>query len=68
MLLDRALAIGELVVGELRARDREISASDATIELAGSIRRRAESVKDLDVVIAAADPGALLDAAGELER
>ncbi len=65
--LDRALAIGELVVGELRDRDRQISAGPtATIELAGSIRRRAESVKDLDVVIAAADPGALLDCLGEL--
>jgi DNA polymerase (family 10) len=65
--LDRALAIGELVVGELRERDRQISSGPpALIELAGSVRRRSESVKDLDVVIAAADPAALLDCLGEL--
>ncbi|HEY5198736.1 MAG TPA: DNA polymerase/3'-5' exonuclease PolX [Solirubrobacteraceae bacterium] len=65
--LDRALAIGELVVGELRDRDRELGSDPpARIELAGSVRRRAESIKDLDVVIGAADPAALLDALGEL--
>jgi DNA polymerase (family 10) len=66
--LDRALAIGELIVSELRARDRELGSDPpARIELAGSVRRRAESVKDLDVVIAAENPSALLDALGELE-
>ena len=62
VLLSRALSAGELVVEELRARDPA-----ARIELAGSVRRRADSVKDLDVVIAAEDPGALLDALGSLE-
>ncbi|MEA2299169.1 MAG: polymerase [Solirubrobacteraceae bacterium] len=64
VLLDRALAIGELIVGELRARCPE---PGARIELAGSVRRRAESVKDLDVVVAAADPGPLLEALPALE-
>jgi DNA polymerase (family 10) len=62
VLLSRALSAGELIVEELRARD-----PTARIELAGSVRRRAESVKDLDVVIAAADPGPLLDALAALE-
>jgi DNA polymerase (family X) len=66
--LDRALAIGELVVDELRARDRELRGDPpARIELAGSIRRRTESVKDVDVIIASADPEALLDGLGELD-
>ncbi len=61
-LLDRALSIGELIVDELRAVD-----PDARIELAGSVRRRAESVKDLDIVIAAADARPLLEALAGLE-
>ncbi len=64
VLLDRALAVGELIVGELRARAGDGS---TRIELAGSIRRRAESVKDIDVVIAAEDPRQLLDALPDLE-
>jgi DNA polymerase (family 10) len=62
--LDRALAIGELIVAELRERCADPS---ARIELAGSVRRRAESVKDLDIVIGTTDPEAVLDALGELE-
>jgi len=66
--LDRALAIGRLVVDELRQRDQEIGSDPpARIELAGSVRRRTDSVKDLDVVIAAADPAALLDSLGGLD-
>ncbi len=65
--LDRALAIAELVIAELRDQDHQHRTDPpARIELAGSIRRRSESVKDLDIVIAAADPGALLDCFGEL--
>ena len=62
VLLSRALSVGEPIVAELRARDPA-----ARIELAGSVRRRAESVKDLDIVIAADDPGPLLDALAALE-
>ncbi|MEA2355914.1 MAG: polymerase [Solirubrobacteraceae bacterium] len=64
VLLDRALAAGELIVDELRARAGD---PGVRIELAGSVRRRAESVKDLDVIIAARDPGPLLDALPALE-
>jgi DNA polymerase (family 10) len=66
--LDRALAMGELIVAGLRERERVLSSGPpALIELAGSVRRRAESVKDLDVIIGAADPGPLLDGLGDLE-
>ena len=58
-VLDRALAVGELLLEGLRELD-----PDARIELAGSARRRAESVKDLDVVL---DRPELLDRVGELE-
>jgi DNA polymerase (family 10) len=58
-VLDRALESGELLLGALRELD-----PDARIELAGSARRRAESVKDLDVVLDRPD---LLDRVGELE-
>ncbi len=57
-VLDRALAIGELVADALRALDPQ-----ARVELAGSARRRAESVKDLDIVL---DRPALLDRLGEV--
>ncbi len=64
VLLDRALEAGGLLVAELRAR-----AEDPTtrIELAGSVRRRVDSVKDLDVIVAAEDPGPLLEALPALE-
>ena len=37
------------------------------VELAGSARRQADSVKDLDIIATASDPGALARALGELE-
>jgi DNA polymerase (family 10) len=63
VLLPRALQIGAAIVDGLRAR----ADAGATIELAGSVRRQSDSVKDLDVIIAAADPAPLLDAIGELD-
>ena len=60
-VLDRALAIGERVVAALR----EHPASER-VELAGSARRWADSVKDLDIIATATDPGALARAAAEL--
>jgi DNA polymerase (family X) len=60
VVLDRALAVGELLVEALHELD-----AGARIELAGSARRRAESVKDLDVVL---DRPELLDRLGELEQ
>src|SRR5579862_4483442 len=60
IVLDRALAIGELIVDALRALDPA-----ARVELAGSARRRAESVKDLDIVL---DSPGLLDRVASLEQ
>jgi len=54
IVLSRALEIGELLVGALREIEPR-----AQIELAGSARRRADSVKDLDIVV---DAPHLLDA------
>jgi DNA polymerase (family 10) len=58
-VLDRALAIGDGLVEALRAL-----APHAQIELAGSARRRADSVKDLDIVL---DDPDLLDSLDSLE-
>lgn len=57
--LDTALELGEMIVAALHGR-----APHARIELAGSVRRRAETVKDIDIVL---DDPALLDALDELE-
>jgi DNA polymerase (family 10) len=62
VVLDRALAIGEALVDALRAHP----AADR-VELAGSARRWADSVKDLDVIATATDPGALVKAAAALD-
>jgi DNA polymerase (family 10) len=55
VLLSRALPIAEQVVGALRAQpgaDR--------VEVAGSLRRQADAVKDLDVIATAANPKGLV--------
>jgi DNA polymerase (family 10) len=62
VLLHRALPIGEGIVAALRAHP----ASDR-VELAGSARRLADSVKDLDVIATASDPAALLRAFADLD-
>jgi len=59
VVLDRALATGERLCEALRELD-----PNARIELAGSARRRTDSVKDLDIVI---DNPALLDRIASLE-
>ncbi len=56
ILLSRALEVGHTIVEALRAR----GGPDVRVELAGSARRLADSVKDLDVIAAAEDPRALL--------
>jgi DNA polymerase (family 10) len=53
VVLDRALAVAELIIAALHEIDPA-----ARIELAGSARRRADSAKDLDIVV---DSAALLD-------
>jgi DNA polymerase (family X) len=62
VLLNKALEIGEGIVEALRAHP----ASDR-VELAGSARRLADSVKDLDIIATASDPPALLAAFSELD-
>jgi DNA polymerase (family X) len=62
VLLSKALDIGDGIVEALRAHP----ASDK-VELAGSARRLADSVKDLDVIATASDPRALLDAFAALD-
>ena len=58
VVLHRALAAAEPLVAELRAHP----AADR-VELAGSARRMADSVKDLDVIVTAHDPLGLAQAA-----
>jgi DNA polymerase (family 10) len=62
IVLDRALAVGEALVDALRGQP-----SAVRVELAGSARRMTDTVKDLDVIATATDPGALTEAAAELE-
>ena len=57
MLLSKALAVGEELVATLRDHP-----SALRVELAGSARRRADTVKDLDIVAASSDPAALVEA------
>ena len=68
-LLHKALPIGEGIVEALRATG-EVSASDpdrVRVELAGSVRRLADSAKDLDVIAATPDPVALVAAFATLD-
>jgi DNA polymerase (family 10) len=62
VVLDQALGVAEELVAALAAHP----AADQ-VALAGSARRMAESVKDLDIIATATDPGALTRAAAELE-
>ncbi len=61
-VLDKALGVAEELVAALAAHP----AADR-VALAGSARRMAETVKDLDIIATASDPGALTRAAAELE-
>src|SRR3954468_15045391 len=57
LLLSKALALGEEIVAGLREHPAALR-----VELAGSARRLADTVKDLDIVAAASDPEALAQA------
>ena len=61
-LLSKALTVGEELVAALREHPDALR-----VELAGSARRRADTVKDLDIVAASSDPEALSAAFCELE-
>src|ERR671921_403248 len=62
MLLHKALQVGDAIVAALR----EHPASDR-VELAGSVRRLVDSVKDLDVIATSSDPPALLAALADID-
>jgi DNA polymerase (family 10) len=57
MILSKALPVGEELVAALRDHPAAIR-----VELAGSARRLADTVKDLDIVAASSDPAALAEA------
>ena len=61
ILLPRGLAIGEQIADALRAHP-----AAERVEVAGSVRRQADAVKDLDVVATSSDPEALVRTLGEL--
>ena len=63
VVLDRARGIGEQIVAALREHPAAVR-----VELAGSARRWADSVKDLDVVAASEDPEALIQAFTKLDQ
>jgi DNA polymerase (family X) len=62
MLLSKALPVGEELVAALREHPAAIR-----VELAGSARRLADTVKDLDIVAASSDPAALAEAFSGLD-
>jgi DNA polymerase (family X) len=62
VVLSRAVETAEQVVATLRAHP----AADR-VEAAGSLRRWADSVKDIDIIATASDPAALAGALTELE-
>ena len=57
LLLSHALEVGEALVDALREHPAAVR-----VELAGSARRMADTVKDLDIVAASSDPRALAEA------
>jgi DNA polymerase (family 10) len=61
ILLSRALPVADQIVGALRAHP----AADR-VEVAGSLRRMVDSVKDLDIIATASDPKALASTLSEL--
>jgi DNA polymerase (family 10) len=63
VVLSRAIAVAEEIAGALC----EHPAADR-VEVAGSLRRMAESVKDLDIIATASDPAALSAALAELPQ
>jgi DNA polymerase (family 10) len=63
VLLSRALTVGERIVAALR----EHPAAER-VELAGSARRQADAVKDLDIIATASDPAALVRALAEIDE
>jgi DNA polymerase (family X) len=65
VLLPKAREIGDAIVAGLT---REPAAPGLQVQLAGSIRRCADSVKDIDIVAVTSDPGALIERLASLEE
>jgi DNA polymerase (family 10) len=63
ILLPRALQLGEAIAAALADR----GGPEARVVVAGSARRQADSVKDLDLVAASDDPAGLAAALGEID-
>jgi DNA polymerase (family 10) len=64
ILLPRALEIGEALVAGLRV----LAGDGAHVLLAGSARRQADSVKDIDIIAATTRPTTLAKGLGKLEQ
>jgi len=64
ILLPRALEVGEMLLAGLR----EISGDGAQVELAGSLRRQADSVKDIDLIATTTRPTTLARSLARLEE
>jgi DNA polymerase (family 10) len=64
MLLPRALELGEALVAALQHE----GGPGTHVELAGSVRRQADRVKDLDIVASTARPAALAKTLAKLEQ
>jgi DNA polymerase (family X) len=64
LLLPAALELGEALAADLRANGPD----DAHVQVAGSARRGAESVKDIDLVAVTAAPPALAESLARLEQ
>ncbi|MDX6702196.1 MAG: polymerase, partial [Baekduia sp.] len=62
LLLHKATDLGTAIVEELRRHPAAVR-----VELAGGVRRLADSVKDLDIVAASDDPAALAAALADLD-
>ena len=62
VVLDKALAIADPLIAALREHP-----TSRHVELAGSVRRMTDTVKDLDVIATAIEPLALATAAAELD-
>lgn len=64
IVLPRAIEIGEALVAGLRA----LAEDGAHIQLAGSIRRQADSVKDIDIIATTTRPTTLTRSLAKLEQ
>src|SRR4051794_40183787 len=62
ILLSRALGVAEQIAGALRAHP----AADR-VEIAGSLRRMADTAKDIDIIATASDPAAMIGTLTDLE-